>query len=146
AGQVCTSPTRFYVQQSVYEQVSARFAELANGRVVGNWLDAGTQMGPLKNARRLQAIEAMVEDATRRGARVLAGGRRVDRPGFFWRPTVLAELDPDAQAATCEPFGPLAMISPFGDLDEGLALANALPFGLAAYAFTDSLSRANAVA
>lgn len=146
SGQVCTSPTRFYVQRSCYDAFAERFVGLAKGWVVGNGLDPGTRMGPLKNARRLRAIESMVDDARRHGASVLAGGERLDRPGFFYRPTVLADVDPAAQAATTEPFGPLALIQPFDDLEEGLALANALPFGLAAYAFTGSLARANALA
>lgn len=136
SGQICTSPTRMYVQRGVYERFVARLAERARGWRVGNGLDAGVQMGPLANPRRLAAMESMVADALAHGAQLAAGGTRPDLPGWFWAPTVLRDAGTDCMAAHTEPFGPLALVSPFDDLDEGLALANRLPFGLAAYVFT----------
>ncbi|QKH38835.1 NAD-dependent succinate-semialdehyde dehydrogenase [Achromobacter pestifer] len=142
SGQICTSPTRMYVQQGVYERFVARLAERARGWRVGNGLDAGVQMGPLANPRRLAAVESMVADALARGAQLAAGGVRPDLPGWFWAPTVLRDVGTDSLAAHTEPFGPLALVSPFRDLDEGLALANRLPFGLAAYVYTRDAARA----
>jgi succinate-semialdehyde dehydrogenase/glutarate-semialdehyde dehydrogenase len=142
-GQVCTSPTRFYVHKSIYKPFAKAFAEKANDIVVGNGLDPGTQMGPLANYRRIQAMEALVADARARGARVLAGGERPRNRGFFFPVTVLADLPDDARAMNEEPFGPLALINPVSSLDEALEKANSLPFGLASYAFTHSASNAD---
>ncbi len=144
SGQICTSPTRMYVQQGVYERFVARLAERARGWRVGNGLDAGVQMGPLANPRRLAAMESMVADALARGAQLAAGGTRPDLPGWFWTPTVLRDAGTDSLAANTEPFGPLALVSPFRDLEEGVALANRLPFGLAAYVYTRDAARARA--
>ncbi|WP_447919805.1 NAD-dependent succinate-semialdehyde dehydrogenase [Achromobacter aegrifaciens] len=146
SGQICTSPTRMYVQQGVYERFVARLAERARGWRVGNGLDAGVQMGPLANPRRLAAMESMVADALAHGAQLAAGGTRPDLPGWFWSPTVLRDVGTDCLAANTEPFGPLALVSPFQDLDEGLALANRLPFGLAAYVFTQNAGIARTAA
>ncbi|CAB3849327.1 NAD-dependent succinate-semialdehyde dehydrogenase [Achromobacter anxifer] len=144
SGQICTSPTRMYVQQSVYERFVARLAERARGWRVGNGLDAGVQMGPLANPRRLAAMESMVANALACGAQLAAGGVRPDLPGWFWTPTVLRDAGTDSLAANTEPFGPLALVSAFRDLDEGVALANRLPFGLAAYVYTRDAARARA--
>ncbi len=136
SGQICTSPTRMFVQQGVYERFVQRLAERARGWRVGNGLESGVQMGPLANPRRLAAMEAMVADALKHGAQLAAGGVRLDLPGWFWAPTVLRDVGPDCLAANTEPFGPLALVQPFQDTDEALALANRLPFGLASYVFT----------
>jgi succinate-semialdehyde dehydrogenase/glutarate-semialdehyde dehydrogenase len=136
AGQVCVSPTRLYVHESVYERFAAGFAQRARALVVGDGLDAGTQMGPLAHDRRPAAVEAIVEDATGRGARVLAGGAPIGGPGYFWAPTVLVDVPRAARVLNEEPFGPITVIAPFGDLDEAIAEANRLPYGLAAYAFS----------
>ncbi len=144
SGQICTSPTRMYVQQGVYERFVARLAERARGWRVGNGLDAGVQMGPLANPRRLAAMESMVANALACGAQLAAGGTRPDLPGWFWTPTVLRDAGTDSLAANTEPFGPLALVSAFRDLDEGVALANRLPFGLAAYVYTRDAARARA--
>lgn len=136
SGQICTSPTRMYVQQGVYERFVQRLADRARGWRVGNGLDAGVQMGPMANPRRLAAMESMVADAVKHGAQLAAGGSRLDLPGWFWAPTVLRDVGPDCLAANTEPFGPLALVQPFGDTDEALALANRLPFGLASYVYT----------
>lgn len=145
AGQVCISPTRFYVQEGVYDRFVAGFAEATKKVQMGNGLDASTIMGPLANDRRPPAIEKLVRDATDKGAKLLAGGERGDG-GYFYQPTVLADVPMTADIMTDEPFGPVALIRPFKDFDEAIAQANRLPFGLAAYAFTENARQANLVA
>ncbi|MET9384429.1 NAD-dependent succinate-semialdehyde dehydrogenase [Streptomyces sp. NPDC002928] len=142
AGQVCTSPSRFLVHESIVEEFTAEFVKAAEAVVVGEGLAEGTTMGPLANERRLKAMERLTADAVARGAKVLTGGERLDRPGYFFAPTVLTDVPADAELMSEEPFGPLAPIVPFSDLDEALATANALPYGLAAYGFTDSAATA----
>ncbi|MFJ9896322.1 NAD-dependent succinate-semialdehyde dehydrogenase [Streptomyces sp. NPDC091280] len=146
AGQVCTSPSRFYVHESVVADFTAEFVRAAEQVTVGDGLDAGTTMGPLANERRLQAVESLVADAVARGANILTGGQRPERDGYFYAPTVLTDVPADARLLHEEPFGPLAPILPFTDLDETLALANALPYGLAAYGFTESAATAEKLA
>ncbi|HEX4198724.1 MAG TPA: NAD-dependent succinate-semialdehyde dehydrogenase [Caulobacteraceae bacterium] len=143
AGQVCTSPTRFYVMDSIYEAFTRTFAETARTVKVGDGFDPSTQMGPLANVRRIEALEMLVADAKAKGARLLAGGSRIGNRGYFFEPTALADLPDDARAMREEPFGPLALINPISSLDEGIEKANGLPFGLAAYAFTHSASNAD---
>ena len=138
AGQVCTSPTRFYVQEPLFEAVTNAFVEQALTVKVGDGFDPATQMGPLANHRRIIALETLVADARKKGARVLAGGERLGGRGYFYPLTVLANLPEDARAMREEPFGPLALINPVSSLDEAIDKANGLPFGLAAYAFTNS--------
>jgi len=145
-GQVCTAPTRFFVQKPIYEAFARTFAEKARSVVVGNGLDAATQMGPLANHRRIEAMETLVADAKAKGARVLAGGERIGNRGYFFPVTVLADVPDEARAMREEPFGPLALISPVSSLDEAIEKANSLPFGLAAYAFTHSASNADRIA
>lgn len=146
AGQVCTSPTRFYVQEAIYESFARTFAEKARATIVGDGFDAATEMGPLANHRRISALETLVADARQHGARVLAGGERLKRPGYFFPVTVLADVPDSARVMREEPFGPLAVINPVSSIDEAIQKANALPFGLAAYAFTHSAFRANQLA
>jgi succinate-semialdehyde dehydrogenase/glutarate-semialdehyde dehydrogenase len=146
AGQVCTSPTRFFVQEPIYEAFARTFAEKARSVVIGNGLDAGTQMGPVANHRRIEAMETLVADARAKGAKVLAGGERIGNRGYFFPVTVLADVPDDARVMREEPFGPLAVINPVSTLDDAIAKANGLPFGLAAYAFTHSASRADRLA
>ena len=143
AGQVCISPTRFLVHDAVAEEFSQALAELARGLVVGDGLDDGTQMGPLANPRRIEAMSRLQADAESRGATVLAGGHRLDRPGNFWAPTVLADVASEAEVVNDEPFGPVAAIRTFDTLPEAIAEANRLPYGLAGYAFTTSLANAD---
>ncbi|MFH8799196.1 NAD-dependent succinate-semialdehyde dehydrogenase [Streptomyces sp. NPDC017936] len=138
AGQVCTSPSRFLVHDSLVGEFTAEFVRAAEAVVVGDGLAEGTTMGPLANERRLKALERLTADAVARGAEVLTGGERPDRPGYFFAPTVLTDVPEDAELLHEEPFGPIAPVLPFTDLDEALATANALPYGLAAYGFTDS--------
>ncbi|CAO3427388.1 NAD-dependent succinate-semialdehyde dehydrogenase [Azospirillum doebereinerae] len=142
AGQICISPTRFLVHDSLFDRFAARFAEAARALTVGNGRDPAVQVGPLSNRRRVDAMERLIGDARDRGARCLAGGRRIDGPGLFFQPTVLADVPLDADAMSVEPFGPLALVNRFSTLDEALREANRLPQGLAAYAFTRSSRRA----
>jgi succinate-semialdehyde dehydrogenase/glutarate-semialdehyde dehydrogenase len=138
AGQVCVAPTRFFVQESNFETFANTFAERAAQLKIGNGMDPSTQLGPLANPRRVEAMERLVADATSRGARLLAGGQRIGNRGYFYPLTVLADVPENALAMNEEPFGPLALVNPVRDLDEAITKANALPFGLAAYAFTNS--------
>jgi succinate-semialdehyde dehydrogenase/glutarate-semialdehyde dehydrogenase len=140
AGQVCVSPTRFYVQQSVFERFAEEFAGGAAALRVGDGLTETTQMASLANERRLDGITALVDDARARGARVRTGGEVLNAPGFFFAPTVMTDVPADARMLNEEPFGPIAVITPFRELSEAIAQANALPYGLAAYAFTQDVS------
>ena len=142
AGQVCVSPTRFYVQEAIYDAFVKGFGERTAKVVTGDGLVDSTKMGPLANARRPGAIGALVEDARRRGARVIAGGEPVEG-GFFFQPTLLADVPVDADIMNHEPFGPVAVTRPFRDFDEAIEQANRLPYGLAAFAFTENGRRAN---
>ncbi|WP_207461844.1 NAD-dependent succinate-semialdehyde dehydrogenase [Azospirillum sp. SYSU D00513] len=146
AGQVCVAPTRFLVQEKVYDAFLDRFVAAAQAIKVGDGLDAGSTMGPLANERRVQAMEALVADAVQMGATVRTGGKRIGNKGYFFEPTVLTGVPLDARAMNEEPFGPFAMVAPFTDLDDVVAEANRLPFGLAAYAFTRSTRTATAIA
>lgn len=138
SGQVCTSPTRFFVAERSFQAFASAFAERAARVQIGNGLAATTEMGPVANRRRIAAMEALVEDARAKGAKVLTGGVRPDQPGYFYPVTVLAEVPDNARVMHEEPFGPIAVINPVKSLDEAIAKANALPFGLASYAFTHS--------
>lgn len=145
AGQVCISPTRFLVQKGVYNQFIDQFVANTSKIKVGNGLDKDSRMGPLANPRRVTAIEEMVLDAKAKGANVATGGHRIGNKGYFFEPTVVTDVPKDARAMNEEPFGPLALISPFSDFDEVAAEANRLPFGLASYAFTRSAKTATAI-
>src|SRR5450432_3470151 len=145
AGQVCISPTRFYVQEPVYDRFLKRFTEFANAVKLGDGLEQGVTMGPLANARRLDAMEAIVTDSKSRGGKIVTGGKRGGNQGYFFEPTVITDLPDDSKLMTQEPFGPIAPVVPFKSFDEVVARANSLPFGLAAYAFTGSAQTANAI-
>ncbi len=138
SGQVCISPTRFFVQEAIYERFTTAFGEKARQIKVGDGMDPATQMGPVANDRRLAAMETLIADAKSKGARVIAGGSRIGNRGYFHELTVLADVPDDARAMNEEPFGPLALLSPVKTLDEAIDKANSLPYGLAAYAFTRS--------
>lgn len=147
AGQVCISPTRFYVQQGVYDRFVARFLSKVEELKVGDGLAPDTRMGPLAQKRRVAAIAGFVDDAHQRGGTVLAGGGVVEgSKGNFFKPTVIADLPDDAKLMTEEPFGPVAGIARFATVDEALARANKLPYGLAGYAFTRGTANARAIA
>jgi succinate-semialdehyde dehydrogenase/glutarate-semialdehyde dehydrogenase len=144
AGQVCVSPTRFYVQRGIYNAFLKGFATRTAKVKIGNGLEEGTKMGPLANARRPDAVGKLVEDARAKGARVLAGGERGDA-GFFFQPTLLADVPNEAAIMNDEPFGPVAVSAAFDTFEEAIAEANRLPFGLAAFAFTENGRRANLI-
>ncbi|MFC4273648.1 NAD-dependent succinate-semialdehyde dehydrogenase [Achromobacter aloeverae] len=140
-GQICLSPTRFFVERNIAERFTARFAEQALAWRVGNGLETGSQMGPLLNNRRLQAITSLVDDALARGAVVRAGGKRLGDRGYFYAPTVLDTVPADARILHEEPFGPIAPILPFDDEEDMLRQANGLEFGLSAYVFSHDVRR-----
>ena len=143
AGQVCISPTRFLVHDSIKQTFTEALVEYAQKLKVGNGLQDGIQMGPLANPRRLAAMEALHADAVAKGARVLAGGQRLGDVGNFWLPTVLDDVPLSAKVFNDEPFGPVAAVRGFSDLNDAISEANRLSFGLAGYAFTQSLSQAD---
>ncbi len=145
AGQVCISPTRFYVQENSFNKFAARFTEKAKGLKLGDGLDKDTRMGPLANARRLDAMNTIVADCQSRGGKLATGGKRHGNQGYFFEPTVVTDLPDDSKLMTQEPFGPVAPIIPFKTFDEVVARANSLPFGLAAYAFTNNAKQAAAI-
>ena len=145
SGQVCISPTRFYVQEQVYDRFLARFTEYAKGLKLGDGLEKGVTMGPLANARRIDAMESFVRDAKDRGGKIATGGERHGNQGYFFEPTVITDVPDDSKIMTQEPFGPLAPVVRFKTLDEVVERANSLPYGLAAYAFTGSAHTANLI-
>ena len=145
AGQVCISPTRFYVQEPVYDRFLERFTAFANAIKLGDGLEQGITMGPLANARRLDAMEAIVNDSKSRGGKIVTGGKRRGNQGYFFEPTVITGVPDDSKIMTEEPFGPLAPIVAFKSFEEVVERANSLKFGLAAYAFTGSAQTANAI-
>jgi succinate-semialdehyde dehydrogenase/glutarate-semialdehyde dehydrogenase len=142
AGQICIAPTRFLVHQAIADRFVARFTERAAAIKVGDGLAPATQMGPLANARRVEAMERLVDDAVSCGARLRTGGERVGNIGNFYAPTVLTDVPDRARIMQEEPFGPVAPINTYASLDEAITRANALPYGLAAYAFTRSADHA----
>jgi succinate-semialdehyde dehydrogenase/glutarate-semialdehyde dehydrogenase len=145
AGQVCISPTRFYVQEPIYSRFVARFAEYAKAIKVGDGLEKGNAMGPMANARRIDTMEAFVNDAKNRGGKIAAGGNRRGNQGYYFEPTVITDVPDDCKVMTEEPFGPLAPVVPFKTFDEVVERANSLPFGLASYAFTGSAQTATLI-
>jgi succinate-semialdehyde dehydrogenase/glutarate-semialdehyde dehydrogenase len=145
AGQVCVSPTRFYVHENIYERFVAGFSSRARALRVGDGLNDKTQMGPLAHSRRMQAMESLLGDARQHGARFDAGGARIEGKGFFWQPTVLSSVPNDARIMNEEPFGPVALINPFTDFESVIQQANRLPYGLAAFAFTRSARTVNLI-
>ena len=146
AGQVCVSPTRFIVQEKVFERFRDGFVERAEAITVGDGLDAATMMGPMANPRRLEAMDRLIGDATSKGAKLHTGGRRIGNRGYFYAPTVLSEIPLDADLMNEEPFGPVALINPYPDEESMLAEANRLPYGLSAYAWTRDAHRQRRVA
>lgn len=145
-GQVCASPSRFYVHESLYAAFATRFTEVARTLKVGNGLDADTAMGPMANRRGLDNAHRLLADALARGSRLLAGGGRPEGiagdKGYFLAPTVIADVPDDALIMREEPFAPVAPIAPFSSFDEAIRKANSTPYGLASYLFTRSLKTA----
>ncbi len=139
AGQVCISPTRVLVQKSVYERFAAALAEHVKTVRVGSGLKPETSMGPLVSERRLKAVASMIEEALEEGAQILATGDAPEQPGYFQAPTILTGVNVSSRIQNDEPFGPVAILSPFDTIDDAIAEANRLPYGLAGYAFTSSI-------
>lgn len=146
AGQACIAPTRIYVHASVFERFVERFVENARKIKVGPGFDSGVGMGPLANGRRLIAVESLVNDAVERGARAACGGKRMMGRGYYYPPTVLLDVPDDARILHEEPFGPIATIAAFSNLEDVIARANALAYGLAGYAFTRCAATADKLA
>ncbi len=146
AGQVCVSPTRFLIQEGVFNEFVDQFVMHAEKLKVGNGMEAGINMGPLANPRRKSAMQNLVADAAQQNAKLKTGGKAMGTAGNFWAPTVLTELPLSARAMTEEPFGPMALINPFKTFDDAVQEANRLPFGLAAYAWTRSARTAQQIA
>ncbi|MFT4211180.1 MAG: NAD-dependent succinate-semialdehyde dehydrogenase [Microbacterium sp.] len=151
AGQVCTSPSRILVHESIAEEFIAEMVRQAAALKVGDPLAEGTTMGPLINEKRVEATEHLVNDAVAHGATIAFGGERLtgegrNDAGYYYAPTILTGVPLDAEVMSEEPFGPVAPITTFTDLDEALRIANSLPFGLAAYGFTESASTADILA
>jgi len=138
AGQVCVSPTRFYVHDKIFDEFVDGFTKRAKQMKVGNGLEEGVQMGPLAHERRLEAMDRILEDVTQCGGTVHTGGEAMDGAGYFYAPTVISDLPNTARAMNEEPFGPIALINRFSDTEAVFAEANRLPYGLAAYGFSNS--------
>lgn len=145
AGQVCISPTRFYIHDDIYEPFKDEFITTLANIKVGNGLETETEMGPLAHERRLGSMDRFVEDALSRGGKIALGGERLSDAGFFYSPTVITDVADDTMLMTEEPFGPIAPLTRFSDTTEVLKRANSLPFGLASYAFTNNLQTAHTV-
>ena len=146
AGQVCVSPTRFLVQRPVFERFAERFLQRTRSLRVGPGLDPGTQMGPVASQRRLAELQAFADDARATGGEMATGGSRIGDQGHFFAPTVVLNPAPGSRLMRDEPFGPMAALLPFDELDEAIGIANSLPFGLAAYAFTGATRHAHRLA
>jgi succinate-semialdehyde dehydrogenase/glutarate-semialdehyde dehydrogenase len=145
AGQVCVAPTRFLVQEKVYDSFVEKFTAAAKALKVGDGLDKDTRMGPLANSRRVDAMESFVSDAVSKGAKLETGGKRIGNKGFFFEPTVLKDVPLESKIMNEEPFGPVAAIRPFDTFDNVVKEANRLDYGLAAYAYTRSAKTAAAI-
>lgn len=145
AGQVCVSPTRFYVQEKAYEQFLAAFTAALKSVKVGNGLEKDVEMGPLAHERRVPTMSKFVEDARKHGGKVVLGGEPIGGPGNFFSPTILTDVPDDSMVMTEEPFGPIAPIVRFKEAEEVIKRANSLPFGLSSYLFTNSLQTATRV-
>lgn len=146
AGQICISPTRFLIERPAFDKFVDVFVETAKSVKAGLGSDPSTQMGPMANSRRVEAMQRLTADAIAKGAKLRLGGRRMQREGYFFEPTVFTDVPEDAALMNEEPFGPIAMINPFDDIEAAIAEANRLPVGLAAYAFTGSAATAKVVA
>ncbi len=138
AGQICMSPTRFYVHEQVYEAFVSAFVDTTEGIRVGSGFHPMSQMGPLANARRREATERLIDQAQGAGATVATGAKRLGSRGYYYAPTVLTDVSAQVEALRTEPFGPIALVMPFRDLDRAIELANDTPYGLSAFAFTNT--------
>jgi succinate-semialdehyde dehydrogenase/glutarate-semialdehyde dehydrogenase len=145
AGQVCISPTRFLVHNSIREEFTRAFVKHAESLKLGDGLAEGTSLGPLANSRRLDAMAKVMEDARKTGAKIETGGERVGSSGNFFAPTVISNVSLDADVFNNEPFGPIAAIRGFDSLEEAIKESNRLPYGLAGYAFTRSVKNVHLI-
>jgi succinate-semialdehyde dehydrogenase/glutarate-semialdehyde dehydrogenase len=141
-GQVCISPSRFFVHNDISKKFIEATVGFAKALKMGNGLDAGVEVGPMFEKKALASTQALIDDAAGRGARVLTGGKKSDRfdRGYFFEPTVLRDLSPDAKILTEEPFAPVMPLLDFSKLDDVIAAANNTKYGLAAYVFTNDLT------
>lgn len=142
AGQACLSPSRFWIHESVYGAFLDSFLEMVSKIKVGDAFEDGVVMGPLANSRRLAVVQSLVDDALGHGSKRLAGGARIGEQGYFYAPTVLGEVPSEARIMSEEPFGPIAVVNAFSDVENVIAQANSLPYGLAGYVFTRSAAMA----
>ena len=145
AGQVCIAPTRFLVQEGVYEPFVEKFVAKCEAIKLGNGMAVDTTMGPLANDRRVSAMEGFIADAVGKGAKLRTGGKRSGNKGYFFEPTVLTDIPADARVMHEEPFGPLALVLPFQSYEQAIAEANRLEYGLAAYAFSSNSAKVAAL-
>ncbi len=143
AGQICVSPTRFYIHERIYDRFVSGFTARAQALRVGDGMSESSQMGPLAHPRRVTSMETLLGDARTSGARFHLGGAKLGRKGYFWQPTVLSDVPNGARIMNEEPFGPVALLNPFSKFEEVIGQANRLPYGLAAYAFTGSARTVN---
>lgn len=143
AGQFCSAPSRYLVHEAIYDEFVDRLAARARAVKVGDGFEEGVEMGPLADNRRLAAMKEFVHDATERGASVVTGGRRIGNRGWFFEPTVLADVPLDAKLMNEEPFGPIAPCRAVSSMDEALEIGNSLSMGLAGFVFTNSSERAD---
>lgn len=146
AGQVCVSPTRFIIEEDIYDDFVSGFASRAKALKVGNGLDKGVDMGPMANPRRPDAMEKLIGDAAAQGAKLHTGGERIGNQGFYYAPTVLSDVPRDSEIMNTEPFGPVALCNPFRTEEEAISEANRLPYGLASYAWTQNAARQKRIA
>ena len=145
AGQVCTAPTRFLIEKDIFSPFVKQFTKYASEVKVGDGMKPDSMMGPMANQRRVTALESLIDDAKKHGAKVELEGGRFGNQGFFFKPSVLSNVPTEARIMSEEPFGPVALMASFTDVDEALAEANRLDYGLASYAFTRSMKVAEKV-
>ena len=145
AGEACTAANRFYVQRGIYEAFTTKLVEKMGALKVGPGYESATECGAMINQEAIDKIEMLVEDAKAKGARVLLGGSTPEGDGFFYPPTVIADIHADSEILTTEVFGPVAPITVFDDVEDAIRLANATEFGLAAYVFTGDLKKGLAI-
>lgn len=145
AGQVCVAPTRFLIQEKLFAPFVEKFVKKAQNIKVGDGLADSTTMGPLANERRLQAMDALIADAIKSGGKIETGGRRIGNKGYFFEPTIILKPSLSSRVMNEEPFGPLAVVTSFDTFDDAVMEANRLPYGLAAYAYTQSAKTAAAI-
>ena len=141
SGQVCQAIKRLYVHESIYEKLMTHMADIARVVKVGNGMEAGTQLGPINNKAQYERVIGLVEDAQKRGGRVVVGGEPQAGPGYFYRPTLIADLPDDAPLVAEEQFGPVLPVLPYQDVDDAIQRANATPYGLSGSVWTQDLDR-----